>query len=293
MITIIGATGRVGSKTVGNLLAQGKQVRLIARNEEKLKEFASKGAEICAGNTNDAAFLTKAFTGSDVVLCMMPADFNTEDVKSHQDAIGEAQIEAIKKSGVKKVVFLSSVGGHTEEKTGIVAGLARQEKRLRTLEGVDIKILRPTYFMENLMQNIGMIKNMGIMGSANKPDVAFPIIASKDIAAVVTQYLANPSFTGISVQPLLGAKDYTMNEVTSILGSAIGKPDLKYVQFSYADTLHGIKSMGGSQSMAEAYVGLAEGINEGVFGTEVRNEQSTTPTTIEEFAPVFAQVYNM
>lgn len=293
MITILGASGKVGSKTTEILIGKGFKLRLIARHEDRLKQFAEKGAEIMCGDSMDAEFLAKAFTGSDAVLAMMPGDLATPDIGAHQDKMGLAQIDAIRKSGTKKVVFLSSVGGHTEEKTGIVAGLARQEARLRQLTGLDILILRPTYFMENLYGNIGMIKNMGINGSAIDADKPMPLIATKDIAAVAAEYLANPSFSGIAVRALLGPKDYTMAEVTKALSTAIGKPELPYIRFSVPDAVGGMMGAGISESVAYSYIGLMEGINEGVFSHEPRNSETTTPTTIEEFAKEFAAVYNM
>ncbi|MGH8592768.1 MAG: hypothetical protein ACREX9_20820 [Gammaproteobacteria bacterium] len=37
------------------------------------------------------------------------------------------------------------------------------------------------------------------------------------------------------MRELYGPRDYTHREATSILGAAIGKPDLVYVEFSYED----------------------------------------------------------
>ena len=101
-----------------------------------------------------------------------------------------------------------------------MADLARQEKRLNALEGVNVLHLRPAYFLENLLGNIGMIKGMGINGSAIKGDIAFPLVATKDIVEVATTRLLALDFSGKSVLPVLGAKDYTMNEVTKTLGAA-------------------------------------------------------------------------
>jgi len=51
--------------------------------------------------------------------------------------------------------------------------------------------------------------------------------------------------------------------------------------------------MGISESIADSYVELSDGINTDVFNTETRDAKSTTPTTIEEFAQTFAYVYNL
>lgn len=293
MITILGATGNIGSKVTEALLAKGENVRVIARSAEKLNTFAAKGAEAFVGDANDSTFLTKAFTGSKAVLVMVSTGYTETDVKAAQNKLGESIAQAIKNSGVKFVVNISSVGGHTEEKTGIVAGLARQEQRLNALEGVNVLHLRPSYFFENFLGNVGMIKGMGINGGAIQGDKAFPLVATKDIAAIATQKLLALDFTGKSVQPILGPKDYTMNEATAALGKAIGKLDLSYVTFPYDQAKQGMLGSGLSASVADAFVEMSDGINSGVFNTEARNVASTTPTTIEEFATtLFRAVYN-
>src|SRR5215467_7628085 len=100
-ITILGATGKVGSKTVNNLLGKGHTLRLIARHADKLQEFANKaGVEIHAGDAFDSDFLSHALKGSDVALLMMPTSLDAKDAGEYQDRMGEAQIEAIKKSGI-------------------------------------------------------------------------------------------------------------------------------------------------------------------------------------------------
>ena len=290
-ITILGATGKVGSKTVNNLFGKGHTLRIIARHADKLQEFANKdGVEIHAGDSFDSSFLAQVMKGSDVALLMLPTSLEAQNAGDYQDKMGNAQIEAIKKSGIKKVLFLSSVGGHTEEHTGMVAGLARQELRLKQLEDVD---LRPSYFMENFLTNISLIKNMGINGSTISTDKHFPIIATADIAKVAAEKLNDLSWKGKAILPLLGPKDYSMNEVTRALGASINKPDLQYIQFPDEQAKQSMLQWGISESVAQAYVEMTEGINLGYFNTEKRDASSTTQTTIEEFAKTFAYVYNL
>ena len=76
-----------------------------------------------------------------------------------------------------------------------------------------------------------------------------------------------------------------MAEATRILGSAIGKPDVRYVQCSYEDASKGMLAMGVSPSFAEAVMQTARSFNEGdVWAKEKRSAQNSTPTTLEQFA---------
>ena len=61
------------------------------------------------------------------------------------------------------------------------------------------------------------------------------MIAAKDVGGKAAELLTEEPFRQPRVRELLGPRDYTMAETTRILGSAIGKPDLRYVQFSYDD----------------------------------------------------------
>jgi uncharacterized protein YbjT (DUF2867 family) len=293
-IAILGASGKVGSKTVARLLGKSHVLRLIARHAEKLQALANEdGVEIYAGNSMDGDFLRRAIKGSDAVMLMMPGDLQAENILAYQDKMGTAQIDAIDKTGVKKVLFLSSVGAHTDQHTGIVVGLARQERRLNQLENVDVLILRPSYFMENFLANVGLIKSLGINGSPIKPDKKFPMIATKDVARVAAEKLEKLDWSGKSVQPLLGPKDYDMMEVNTVLSTAIGKPELPYLQFSYEQAKQGLKQLGFSDSFADSYIEMIDAINSGTFNFEKRDAQSTTPTTIEEFSATFVNAYNL
>jgi len=139
--------------------------------------------------------------------------------------------------------------------------------------------------MENFLWNIGLIKMAGINGLAIKPEVTFPMIASRDIAPVASDYLANLNFKGRNIRYLNGARDYTMTEVTRVLGAATGMPDLKYIEFPDAIFRKGVIAGGGlSPHAADMAVEINRGIDSGLIKTEPRSKLNTTRTTLEEFA---------
>jgi uncharacterized protein YbjT (DUF2867 family) len=289
---VIGATGNIGSKAAERLLGEGRKVRAVARSREKLAALASKGAEIAAGTVEDPAFLVKAFTGAEAVLAMVPTNLQAQDVGAYQDRVSSAIAQALRDTGVKKVVDISSMGAQTEAGSGIVAGLARHEKRLDALPGVDVLHLRPGYFMENFLGSVGMVKGMGILGSAIRPDAPVHLIATADIAKYASERLLKGDFKGKAVQELLGPRDMTMKEAAAILGKAIGKPDLPYVQFPYAEAAKAMVGAGLSPSVADSFIVLQRSMNENqVFRSARRDAGSTTSTRLEDFAPVFAAVY--
>lgn len=291
-IVIFGATGKVGSKVAEMLLNQGQSVRLVARDAAKLQPFAKRGAVVMAAPFADIDRLTEALTGADVVLTMIPSNHIAPDFIGEQRQAADAQVTAIRRSGVKNVVNLSSSGAHVIEGNGVLTALAEMEVKLNQLTGVNVLHLRPTFFMENAFYAIGLIKDMGINGLPIDGDHAFPMIATKDVAAVLAEKLTNFTVVGKTVLPLLGPRDYTLRELTASLGMAIGQPDLPYLTFTPEDTKAGVLATGGSESFADRYVELMLATDRNLLNYEQRTAGTTTPTTLTEFAEqTFAPVY--
>ncbi len=291
MVVITGATGNTGSKIAELLLARREKVRVVGRDAGRLKPFTARGAEAAVGDLNDPAFVVKVFAGADAVYTMIPPNYQAEDFRAYQRGIAENAVTAIDKNGVRFVVNLSSQGAHLPEGTGPIAGLHEMEERLNGLAGANVLHLRPAYFMENLLMTIGLIRSSGIMGSAIRGDLKMPMIATKDVAAYAADRLARRDFSGKKVQDLLGQRDVTMDEAARIIGKKIGMPGLTYVQFAYEETEKALIGMGLSKDLSRLYVEMSRAMNEGTTDSGKRSPQSTTATSIEEFAEIFARAY--
>jgi uncharacterized protein YbjT (DUF2867 family) len=289
---VIGATGHTGKPIALGLLEKGHKVRIVSRDAEKAKELIEKGAEHHAGNASDVAFLKKVFDGADALYSLTPFIAAASDYTAMQELNARSVYEAIKGSTIKYVVTLSSIGAHLSSGAGVVQGLHYMEELFNTLEGVNVLHLRASYFLENALGMIPMIKMMGIIGTPMNGDLKVPMVATKDIAAVGLRHLLALDFTGKSLEYVMGARDYSYNEIVQIYGKAIGNPDLKYVQFPYDDAKTGMMQMGMGASVSEKMVEFVRSLNEGRVLEDVqRTSENTTPTTAEEFAHVFAMVY--
>lgn len=289
MITVMGATGNTGGRIARSLLEQGHEVRAIGRNEERLAELRALGAEVRAGDTMDAEFLADAFQGSDAVYTLLHTDPRTPDYRAAQDQHGEAIVAALRSSGVRHVVALSSLGVDQGEDIGAIAGIAAQEERLRQLEDVNILLLRPVSFFENFFEALELIRTQGIIADSVNADLPIPMIATQDIAAVATEALAALDWRGVVVRDLLGERDLSYSEATRILGNRIGRPDLAYVQLPYNEMVKALIEAGMSESFAREYTEMTRSFNEGRVGTDpARTPGNSTPTTFEDFADKFA-----
>ena len=294
MIVVTGATGKTGSIITDMLLEKGQKVRAIGRSSERLKRFRDKGAEIAVGDQSDPVFLARAFSNADSAYLLIPPKFDVLDIRVFYNVMGDAAVAAIKDSGVKKVVLLSSLGAELEFGTGPVIGLHDVEEKLKWLIGVDTAILRPGYFMENVLGTIPLIKNQRINGGSMVPNAPVAMIATRDIAGEAIKLLTGKAFLGVSIIDLFGDR-LTYWEATRLIGKAIGIPDLPYVQFSDEDAVAAFRKMGLSENVALSYVELSRAISEGkVKPTQIDPEKPNTPTKFNQFAEeVFRPAYKM
>lgn len=140
--------------------------------------------------------------------------------------------------------------------------------------------------------NIPLISRLGIIGSAVRGDLKFAMIATGDIAAKVAELLVARDFEGTSVRDLLGPRDVSLDEATVVIGREINRPGLKYVRFGYNEAASGMREMGIGADAARLFVEMSKALNDGLFCVgRPRTPQNTTPTTIEEFATTFAEVF--
>ncbi len=285
MITIVGATGNTGSAAAATLLARGEKVRAVGRRPERLQKLAKQGAEIFTGDVLDTAAMTKAFTGAQAVYLMIPPDFTQADFRSYQARVADSLARAIEAAGVTHAVTLSSVGAHLPEGAGPISGLHHFEQRINQVRGLNVLHLRPGYFFENFLMQIGAIRQFGMMGGSMRGDLAVAMIATRDIGIRAAEELARRSFTGQQTRELLGPRNVSLAEAATILGKAIGKPDLRYQQMPYEQfesilTQTGL-TLDGARLINEMYRAFNEGH---VVAQEKRGPENTTPTTLEQWA---------
>ena len=292
MYVVTGATGNTGRVIAETLLAKGKKVRAMGRNVEHLQSLVDRGAEAFVGSVADSSAVLSAFRGAQAVYVMIPPNYTTEDFRAYQNEIGKAYASAIRQAGIPYVINLSSVGAHLSEGAGPISGLYDVEQQLNQLQSLNIVHLRAGFFMENLFFSLDLIRNRNINGSSLRGDLKMPMIATRDIAQVAAQLLLSLDFSGQSTRELLGQREISMQEATQIIGRAIGKDELAYVQFSYEQAEQAMVGMGLSQDVARSLNEMDRALNEEhVRPLEKRSATNTTPTSFEQFGESFAAIY--
>ena len=298
MFAVMGATGNTGQATGLALLEAGETTRVVGRSLEKLADFALAGAELAIADSLDSQALTKAFEGTMGVYAMVGIDPTVDNYDAHYDAIGEAITAAVLAAGISYVVELSGIGSHlpanSTEAMGAIDAGRRHEVRLDTLTDVNVVHLRPGFFMENFLRDIPTLKKDGVIRGPLIADQPIAMISARDIGERAASLLRDRYFVGEQAYDLLGPADVTPREAANIFAEAIGVDHIDYVAFSL-DEFHSAMIAGGvSESCAAAIAGIYEGYNSGRLTPEKpRNPESSTPTTIAEFATTFADVYRV
>jgi uncharacterized protein YbjT (DUF2867 family) len=287
---ILGASGNTGAIIANYLLSRGVKVRLLGRDAGRLQRFARKGAEAFTADVSDAVALTKAFSGARAAYLMLPPLNSREEQERQSDAISKA----VKESGLRYAVHLSSYGAHVPEGTGPVTGLHSSEQKLNAISDLNVLHLRAAYFMENNLGAIDMIHRMGLFAHALLPDLKLPMIATRDVGDYAAQRLLDLDFSGKQTRELLGERDLSMTEVTAVIARGVGKPDLRYEQFLYDQVQKVLEQMGMPQKKAAVYIEMFEAINAGLLAAqEQRSTKNTTPTSFENFVrDVFVGAYH-
>jgi uncharacterized protein YbjT (DUF2867 family) len=290
MHVILGASGNTGSIIADFLLLKGGKVRVVGRDAGRLQRFLRKGAEAFTADVSNAAALTKAFSGARAAYLMLPPITSRQDQERESDAIAKAA----KESGLRYAVHLSSYGAQVPEGTGPVAGLHSSEQKLNAIRDLNVLHVRAAYFMENNLAAIEMIHGMGMFGHALLPDLKLPMIATRDVGDYAAQRLLDLDFSGKQTRELLGERDLTMTEATTLIARGIDKPDLRYEQFTSDQARQALTQMGFSPKKAAVYIEMFEAINAGLLAAqEPRSQENTTTTSFEEFVQdIFVPAYH-
>ncbi len=284
MIVVTGATGRTGRRVTEVLLAKGEKVCAIGRDAKKLALLVELGAETFVGKVEDVPFLTAVFAGAAAVYLVLPEDLSQQDLRGHQERVSDCYAAAIANAHVRFAVNLSSIGAQHAKGTGPIVGLHNQEQKLDRVAGLNVLHLRAAYFMENLFMSMASLRATGTLPGGIRGDVPMPWIATKDIGAYAATRLAASDFSGSSIQELHGQRDISMNEAASVVGKALGKPDVSYMQMPSPMLGAALLKMGLPKKTTELIIEMWDGANAGlIVPQEERSSRNTTPTTLESF----------
>lgn len=149
-ILILGASGQIARLAIPMLANRSNvALTLFLRDAGKLDKAQARGSRIVEGDVLDAEALQSAMAGQEVVYANLAGDVDKQ---------AAAIIAAMKAAGVKKLVFVTSLGIYDEvpgkfgrwNRREIGASLPSYRKAADLIEasGLDYAILRPAWLTD-------------------------------------------------------------------------------------------------------------------------------------------------
>lgn len=184
-IIVLGSLGNINRYYLPRLIADGHDVTVITSSSDRIADIEALGAKSAVGSNRDADFLTRAFTGNDVIYLMISGINPASGIDMWQSAIelAENYKTAVQNSGVKNVVNLSSVGADNPN-AGILYMYHFAEDALNSLEGVNVAHIRPVGFYSNLFADMPSLKTMQTLFSPVSANIEHGWVSPIDIADV-------------------------------------------------------------------------------------------------------------
>jgi len=294
-VIVTGSLGHISRPLTEELAGKGHQVMVVSSNPEKQKAIDELGAVAAIGTLEDVDFLTSTFTGADAAYCMIPpADYfdHSLDLLAYYRRLGNNYAQAIQKSGVKRVVNLSTIGGNMEKGNGILLGAHDVEEILNKLPpDVSITHMRPTSFFYNLYGYVDMIKNQGVIAANYGAEDVVPWVSPVDIAVAIAEELETP-LAGRKVR-YVASDERTCNDTASVLGATIGKPDLKWTIVTDEQARSGLEAAGMNPKIAAGMVEMYAGFHSGLLSEDyyLHKPKVLGKVKLEDFAKEFAAAF--
>jgi uncharacterized protein YbjT (DUF2867 family) len=272
MILVIGATGTVGSEVVRQLVATGERPRALVCDPATARQRLGDQVEHVVGDLDRPETIAAALAGVDRVFLLTTQS-------SRQPEWERAVIGAAARTGVGQLVKLS-VFRANEQSPLQVARQHGQAERVLAQSGLAATILRPVFFMQNLL---AMVHDGAIATAAGDGRVA--MVDARDIAAVAVATLTGGGHAG-KTYTLTGPQALSFYQVASVLSRQTGRP-LRHVRVPPDKVRVALQGRGVAawyaDDMAKLHSMLAVGYEE-VVTDDIHRVTGRPPRTLAQFA---------
>jgi uncharacterized protein YbjT (DUF2867 family) len=294
-IVVTGSLGHIGKPLTEELVHRGHNVTVVSSKPEKRKDIQALSANAAIGTVEDVDFLTTTFMGADIVYTMLPpanSFFNPEfDLMKYSHSVGYNYAKAIRQSGIKRLIHLSSVGAHLKKGSGLILHHRAVEDILNNLPDIAITFMRPVGFYYNLYTFLPVIKNQGFIAANYGADENLVWVSPIDIAAAIAKEIEMPAENRKIIY--VASDELTGYETASILGAAIGKPDLKWILLSDEQWQSGLEAAGMNPTIAAGLIEMFAAQHSGLLMEDYyRNRPVPGKVKLKEFAIEFATFFN-
>jgi len=136
-VIILGASGNIAKHVIDILVKKdGINLTLFLRNKNRLRNNDASKCRIVEGDVLDNNQLKEAIEGQDMVYANLSGDL---------EAMAKNIVKAMKETGVKKIIFISSIGIYDVPLKSVLTPY-RKAADVIEASGLEYAILRPTWF---------------------------------------------------------------------------------------------------------------------------------------------------
>ncbi|MER7569296.1 NAD(P)H-binding protein [Streptomyces sp. NPDC097941] len=279
-VLVTGASGTVGNLVVRALSQREVAVRGVVRREESaaaLRALNLPGVEVAVTDLADPDAVPALLDGIDTVFLVTA---NVADQLTQEQQV----IQAAAAAGVQRVVKLS-VGGASPDAPLDLARVHYAAEQELAASGVAYTVLRPAFFMDNLIQYIPWINAHGQMPLPTG-DGAMGMIHTQDIADVAMVELTSGGTDNRDLV-LTGPEALTIDQALKRVGEVVGRP-LSHIDTSREEFLNRYIGAGNTPDYAQDMATLYDGILRAGYGAgltdTVEKTTGSAPRTINDFA---------
>lgn len=229
IILISGATGQQGGSTAKALAGKGFKIRAMTRNPDSdaSKALAAGGAQLTQADLDDEGSLRAALKGAwgaYAVQNTWTAGVEGEEAQGHRFA------KLAREAGVEHYVYASVASA--DRQTGIphFENKFRVENTVRGLGFPSYAIIRPVFFMSNLVSP--WFLNGDKLVSALDPKTVLQMIDVSDIGQYGALAFTDARFKNLELD--IAGDALTMPQTAAALAKAMGKP-IEYLQIPMSE----------------------------------------------------------
>lgn len=219
-VLVTGATGTVSTALRAALKGKpGIKVRALVHDPAKGESLEKDGYEVAVGDLEEPDTLAEAFDGVDVLWLLTPAS-------ALEPSMGSNAVTVAKRAKVKHIVRNSAIkAGHdAPNRNGRLHALVEESVKA---SGIPWTILRPHYYMHNLLSSAGSVASDGVL-YMNMGDAPVGMIDARDVGVFAARVIENPARHAGKVYTPTGPRSTTMAQAAEDLSEVLGKP-VKYV----------------------------------------------------------------
>jgi len=240
-VTLLGGSGFVGSELTARLAQQFDEVVILTRRAQRLRSIrVMPNVSAIEVNVHDAAALTEALSGSDVVINLIgilneSGDAKKNSFESAHATLTSTVLDACNKAGVNRYLHISALHADAENgSSDYLKSKGLAENHIKGSSGIDWTIFRPSVIFgkgDSFFNRFANLLQAMPLFPLAVPESRMAPVYLGDVCDAMIDAINDSSTVGETIE-LVGPEEYTLRElvqytcdVAGFDSKIIGLPD--------------------------------------------------------------------